>query len=125
MRKNVNYTKIFVLSYVVLSVYFAGVMVRLLLVMAPAVCIASGVGISWVFRIFAKSIRNVFTHKNKAKIPFEFSIIGFVLISYFVCTYIFHSNFTAAEAYSSPSIIMSNKDANNNKVIIDDFRESY
>lgn len=40
-------------------------------------------------------------------------------------TYIFHSHYTGAEAYSNPSIILSSKDRNGNRYIIDDFREAY
>jgi dolichyl-diphosphooligosaccharide--protein glycosyltransferase len=45
--------------YVVLSVYFASVMVRLLLVLAPAVCIAAGIGASVIVRFFTKSLREI------------------------------------------------------------------
>lgn len=51
-------TKIFGALYTVLGVYFASVMVRLLLVLAPAVSIMAGIGISWSIRKFAKSIRS-------------------------------------------------------------------
>ena len=37
----------------------------------------------------------------------------------------FHSHYSGAEAYSSPSIILSSKDRNGNRHIIDDFREAY
>lgn len=50
-------TKIFAAIYTVLAVYFASVMVRLLLVLAPAVAVMSGIGLSWTFRLFTKSIR--------------------------------------------------------------------
>lgn len=44
--KKPNYGKIFAGIYVVLAVYFASVMIRLLLVMAPAACIVGGIGVS-------------------------------------------------------------------------------
>lgn len=44
--KNPNYGKIFAGMYVVLAVYFASVMIRLLLVLAPAACIVGGIGVS-------------------------------------------------------------------------------
>ena len=46
---------IFAALYVVLAVYFAGVMVRLLLVLAPAVCVIGGVGISTALHSLRKS----------------------------------------------------------------------
>ena len=38
---------------------------------------------------------------------------------------IFHSTLLAAEAYSSPSIIMSHKMQDGSRLIIDDYREAY
>ena len=43
---------IFAAIYVVLAVYFAGVMVRLLLVLAPAVSVMGGIGLSQTIRYF-------------------------------------------------------------------------
>jgi len=44
--KKPNFGKIFAAIYVVLGVYFASVMIRLLLVLAPAVCVMGGIGVS-------------------------------------------------------------------------------
>jgi len=41
----------------VFKFFIKGVMIRLLLVMAPAVCIASGIGASNLIRYFTKSLR--------------------------------------------------------------------
>ncbi|XP_074273766.1 dolichyl-diphosphooligosaccharide--protein glycosyltransferase subunit STT3A [Silene latifolia] len=47
----------FVILYIVTSVYFSGVMVRLMLVFAPAACILSGIALSEAFDVFARSIK--------------------------------------------------------------------
>ncbi|CAO2841885.1 unnamed protein product [Amaranthus hypochondriacus] len=47
----------FVVLYIVTSVYFSGVMVRLMLVLAPAACILSGIALSEAFDVFARSIK--------------------------------------------------------------------
>ncbi|KAI3801979.1 hypothetical protein L1987_30099 [Smallanthus sonchifolius] len=47
----------FVILYIVMSVYFSGVMVRLMLVFAPAACIMSGVALSEAFDAFTRSIK--------------------------------------------------------------------
>ncbi|XP_021723575.1 dolichyl-diphosphooligosaccharide--protein glycosyltransferase subunit STT3A [Chenopodium quinoa] len=47
----------FVVLYIVMSVYFSGVMVRLMLVLAPAACIMSGIALSEAFDVFARSIK--------------------------------------------------------------------
>lgn len=40
-------------------------------------------------------------------------------------TYVFHATWVAAEAYSSPSIVMSSRGRNGEKIMIDDYREAY
>ncbi|KAJ7973807.1 Dolichyl-diphosphooligosaccharide--protein glycosyltransferase subunit STT3A [Quillaja saponaria] len=47
----------FVVLYIVTSVYFSGVMVRLMLVLAPAACIMSGIALSQAFDVFTRSIK--------------------------------------------------------------------
>ncbi|KAL9252978.1 Dolichyl-diphosphooligosaccharide--protein glycosyltransferase subunit STT3A-like protein [Drosera capensis] len=47
----------FVILYIVTSVYFSGVMVRLMLVLAPAACILSGIALSESFAAFTRSIK--------------------------------------------------------------------
>ncbi|CAF2368742.1 unnamed protein product [Brassica napus] len=47
----------FVVLYIVMSVYFSGVMVRLMLVLAPAACIMSGIARSQAFDVFTASIK--------------------------------------------------------------------
>ncbi|KAK4280931.1 hypothetical protein QN277_012483 [Acacia crassicarpa] len=47
----------FAVLYIVTAVYFSGVMVRLMLVLAPAACIMSGIALSEAFDIFTRSIK--------------------------------------------------------------------
>ncbi|KAJ3670976.1 hypothetical protein LUZ60_008402 [Juncus effusus] len=47
----------FVVLYLVTSVYFSGVMVRLMLVLAPAACIMSGIALSETFGVLTRSIK--------------------------------------------------------------------
>ncbi|KAI6681902.1 hypothetical protein NL676_035783 [Syzygium grande] len=47
----------FVVLYIVTSVYFSGVMVRLMLVLAPAACIMSGIALSEAFDTLTRSIK--------------------------------------------------------------------
>ena len=46
-------------------------------------------------------------------------------MGYLASTYVLHANIAGAEAYASPSIILSHKDNKGNRFIIDDFREAY
>ncbi|XP_054165872.1 dolichyl-diphosphooligosaccharide--protein glycosyltransferase subunit STT3A-like [Oppia nitens] len=47
---------IFIILYGVTSIYFAGVMVRLMLVLAPVMCILSGIGISQMLTRYCKQL---------------------------------------------------------------------
>ncbi|KAK8921063.1 Dolichyl-diphosphooligosaccharide--protein glycosyltransferase subunit STT3A [Platanthera zijinensis] len=47
----------FVVLYLVTSVYFSGVMVRLMLVLAPAACIMSGIALSEAFDVLTQSVK--------------------------------------------------------------------
>ncbi|KAG1367809.1 Dolichyl-diphosphooligosaccharide--protein glycosyltransferase subunit STT3A [Cocos nucifera] len=47
----------FAVLYLVTSVYFSGVMVRLMLVLAPAACIMSGIALSEAYDVFTRSIK--------------------------------------------------------------------
>ncbi|KAJ4957792.1 hypothetical protein NE237_024903 [Protea cynaroides] len=47
----------FVVLYIVTSVYFSGVMVRLMLVLAPAACIMSGIALSEAFNVLTRSVK--------------------------------------------------------------------
>ncbi|XP_038700903.1 dolichyl-diphosphooligosaccharide--protein glycosyltransferase subunit STT3A-like isoform X1 [Tripterygium wilfordii] len=47
----------FAVLYIVTSVYFSGVMVRLMLVFAPAACIMSGIALSKAFDVLTRSIK--------------------------------------------------------------------
>jgi dolichyl-diphosphooligosaccharide--protein glycosyltransferase len=61
------------------------------------------------------------TYRYSIEIVFIFI---FILVTMLI-SYIFHCTWVGAEAYSSPSIILANKDRYGNKHIIDDFREAY
>lgn len=63
--------------------------------------------------------------KRKVRVPPEIALFGLLVLGYFASTYILHANFAGSEAYASPSIILSHKDRQGNRFIIDDFREAY
>ena len=52
-----NYGKLFLGMYGVLSIYFSCVMIRLMLVMAPAACLLAALGASAIIRKFSRYIR--------------------------------------------------------------------
>uniref|UniRef100_A0A5S6QAS6 dolichyl-diphosphooligosaccharide--protein glycotransferase n=1 Tax=Trichuris muris TaxID=70415 RepID=A0A5S6QAS6_TRIMR len=52
--KEVNDERVFVILYAMTSVYFAGVMIRLMLTLTPVVCIMSGIAFSCIFERYLR-----------------------------------------------------------------------
>nr|CAH0103620.1 unnamed protein product [Daphnia galeata] len=128
---------IFIILYGVTSIYFAGVMVRLMLVLAPVMCILSGIAVSTALgsqmkyldapRQGSQSAVEKKPKKGEAIVPFRSEVAWTftVLISLFLVSYTFHCTWVTSEAYSSPSIVLSARGHDGSRIIFDDFREAY
>merc|ERR1711976_549364 len=135
---------IFIILYGVTSVYFAGVMVRLMLVLAPVMCIMGGIAVSASLTTYIKYLdfSNLASGGNsqakvdkKAKYKSsstadssnkEYVAMFFVgLMTLFLVTYAMHCVWATSEAYSSPSIVLSARSQDGSRIIFDDFREAY
>lgn len=127
---------IFIILYGVTSIYFAGVMVRLMLVLAPVMCVLSGIAISHLLAKYIKNVdtpstKNIDPKKHKKFEQQQSSVksevaIGFVaLLTIMLITYTFHCTWVTSEAYSSPSIVLSARSHDGGRIIFDDFREAY
>jgi dolichyl-diphosphooligosaccharide--protein glycosyltransferase len=57
LNHNVTYGKLFVALYGMLASYFACVMVRLMLIIAPAACVLGAIGVSEILSKMSKGIR--------------------------------------------------------------------
>lgn len=122
---------IFIIMYGVTSIYFAGVMVRLMLVLAPVMCILSGIAVSSTLSTYMMNL-DVARKDKKAKkadvnYPFKNEVATVVvgLVTVFLITYTFHCTWVTSEAYSSPSIVLSARGGDGGRIIFDDFREAY
>ncbi|XP_030747974.1 dolichyl-diphosphooligosaccharide--protein glycosyltransferase subunit STT3A [Sitophilus oryzae] len=126
--KDPSDAKFFLALYGATAVYFAGVMVRLMLVLAPAACALSGAGLS---RLLSKFLTPaVQTQRQKKSAPpaptrgpvaLSFAVLSIALLS----AYTFHCTWVTSEAYSSPSIVLSARAHDGSRIIFDDFREAY
>jgi dolichyl-diphosphooligosaccharide--protein glycosyltransferase len=139
LTKN-NEARLFIALFGVLSIYFASVMVRLLLVLCPALCVLAGIGLSDLLYTFTRHIKNYQawfeyyrTPEDKRKpedkpkygYPLDVAMLAVVLVGAISMLYYYHCTWVAAEAYSSPTIIMASKTQSGQKRIIDDYREAY
>ena len=50
--KNINDERVFIILYAVSAVYFAGVMVRLMLTLTPCVCVLAAIAFSKLFELY-------------------------------------------------------------------------
>lgn len=131
---------IFIILYGVTSIYFAGVMVRLMLVLAPVMCVLSGITISHLLSKYIKSVdtsvvSSISTAANKEKkskklehqsgVKNEIAIAFVALLTFMLISYTFHCTWVTSEAYSSPSIVLSARSHDGGRIIFDDFREAY
>lgn len=121
-----------------------GVMVRLMLVLAPVMCILSGVTVSHLLSKYIKSVdtsvpltssttaATVTKDYKKSKkleqqggVKNEIAIAFVGILTFFLITYTFHCTWVTSEAYSSPSIVLSARSHDGGRIIFDDFREAY
>lgn len=122
---------IFIILYGLTSVYFAGVMVRLMLVLAPVMCILSGIAVSGLLSSFMKNLDILSSRSKKKKTdvsyPLKNEVASFVvvLLTIFLMMYTFHCTWVTSEAYSSPSIVLAASQHDGSRIIFDDFREAY
>ncbi|KAA3481424.1 dolichyl-diphosphooligosaccharide--protein glycosyltransferase subunit STT3A [Gossypium australe] len=143
--KRLSDATIFIVMYGLTSMYFAGVMVRLILVATPAVCLISAIAVSATVKNLTVLLRS----KNKVvqtgstkrsggsqssskalldqSQPFQKNGAIALLFGafYLLSRYATHCTWVTSEAYSSPSIVLAARGAHGNRVIFDDYREAY
>ena len=137
--KELSNAKIFLVLYGVFSLYFAGVMVRLMLVLAPAACLVAAVALEQIISTYvaqllppaegaaAVSIRSAKKRGRMSTLPVEkeFAYLMLFGVTALLLSYVRHCAWVSSEAYSAPSIVLSASGAGGKEVIFDDFRESY
>lgn len=117
-------------------------MVRLMLVLAPVMCVISGITVSHLLSKYIKapatavpsSAATLSSNKDvKKSKKFEqqqgmsrevaWAFVG--IMTFLLITYTFHCTWVTSEAYSSPSIVLSARSMDGSRIIFDDFREAY
>ncbi|KAJ5147652.1 hypothetical protein N7526_001004 [Penicillium atrosanguineum] len=133
---------VFVIIYAVLSSYFAGVMVRLMLTLTPIVCVAAALALSAIldnFLVLSKpdpeAVAKASAEDSKSFRSSRSPIVG--IYSYFSKTvvtcsmslyllmFVAHCTWVTSNAYSSPSVVLASKMPDGSQFIIDDYREAY
>lgn len=145
--KRLSDATIFIVMYGLTSMYFAGVMVRLILVATPAVCLISAIAVSATIKNLTQALRGkgktsqAISSKGASStrglskqqasldqsIPFLKNGATVLLLGafYLLSRYVIHCTWVTSEAYSSPSIVLAARGAHGQRVIFDDYREAY
>eukprot|EP00762_Andalucia_godoyi_P002443 ANDGO_02757.mRNA.1 Dolichyl-diphosphooligosaccharide--protein glycosyltransferase subunit STT3 len=142
---------LFLAVYCLSSVYFAGVMVRLMLVLAPAAVMVSSIGISGLLDSYMLPIKQALVASGSASatpsssskksstssssssskelrkggLPWTIATVLVLTLTFFLFNFQWHGLWVTSEAYSSPSIVLSARGHNGQRIIFDDFREAY
>eukprot|EP01023_Acetabularia_acetabulum_P012877 TRINITY_DN16075_c0_g1_i4.p1 TRINITY_DN16075_c0_g1~~TRINITY_DN16075_c0_g1_i4.p1 ORF type:complete len:499 (+),score=99.11 TRINITY_DN16075_c0_g1_i4:346-1842(+) len=146
---------LFLVLYGITAVYFSGVMVRLMLVLAPAACCLGGIAASEVLKVLCTSIKTPENEiqqvlmeqksskpsKSKSKkekssysevltsgagvLPKDAALVALILSAMLLVFYTFHSVYVSAAMYSAPSIVLQSRRGDGGVHVFDDFREGY
>lgn len=143
---------LFIIIYAVLSSYFAGVMVRLMLVITPVVCVSAAMAFSTLLKTYMDPIvpsidmdtdrdSVVIDEKGEKKTPRAYAekvksskpgIYGLdtrlAVLTPLVCSlvmFVYHCTWVTSNAYSSPSVVLASRNADGSPAVIDDFRSAY
>ncbi|KAG0674935.1 oligosaccharyl transferase stt3 subunit [Pichia californica] len=126
---------IFIIVYSVLGSYFAGVMVRLMLTLAPVVCVCAAITIGKLFdlyldfkiilskKVYELNEKVINKNNNFWNLISRFSVI--LTFGFYLYFYVNHCIWVNSNAYSSPSVVLASKNRDGSNAIIDDFREAY
>ncbi|KAK1404513.1 Dolichyl-diphosphooligosaccharide--protein glycotransferase [Heracleum sosnowskyi] len=127
--KRLSDATIFIVMYGLTSMYFAGVMVRLILVATPAVCLISAIAVSATIKNLTQLLRG----KNKVALSASGkgvwainlclsrrmgAIALLVGAFYLLSRYATHCTWVTSEAYSSPSIVLAARGHHGQRVIL-------
>src|SRR5699024_9302215 len=101
---------IFAVLYGTTSIYFSGVMVRLMLVLAPISCVLAGIAASKILSTYTSYITSKETKSKNSPANFKYSKeIGTLVIAGVTILLIFytlHCTKVTSQAYSSPSVVL-------------------
>jgi dolichyl-diphosphooligosaccharide---protein glycosyltransferase len=138
---------VFIILYACSAVYFAGVMVRLMLTLTPVVCIMASIVFSKILDDYLPTARSAASETKKdtaegsadsedkkeekkeekrGSTEPSLELRPFLVLFVIAMTVLFvlHSTWVISYAYSSPSVVLASG-SGSNRYIIDDFREAY
>ena len=153
--RNLKDEHVFIVIYAVLSSYFAGVMVRLMLTLTPVVCVAAAMAFSTILDTYlvveSPSEEDDSTKRSNGEAkPVAATgasilseglrsttkpLVGIysngskmtitALSTVYLLIFVAHCTWVTSNAYSSPSVVLASRLPDGSQHIIDDYREAY
>ncbi|MES1909922.1 MAG: hypothetical protein MHM6MM_002603 [Cercozoa sp. M6MM] len=114
-------TALFAAMYALFATYFSGIMIRIVLVLSPALCVLGGIACSELVSAYAGDV--VFRARSLWQRVQGLSVLG--VIALLGAFFTVHCSWVTSMAYSSPSIVLQSTNPDGSKRIFDDFREAY
>ncbi|ROL52237.1 Dolichyl-diphosphooligosaccharide--protein glycosyltransferase subunit STT3B [Anabarilius grahami] len=116
--RNISDERVFVVLYAVSAVYFAGVMVRLMLTLTPVVCVLSAVAFSSVFERYLSDDPPAEDDRRNSGSLYEKLVceeglgsniksLVSVLLLLLLLMFTVHCTWVTSNAYSSPSVVLA------------------
>jgi len=132
MFSNITDGGIFIILYGTLAWYFAGVMVRLMLTLAPIACVLAAIGLSSIMTRFSaiikehKMFKSVPNPKTSHTLSPSLALLVLGGSGMLLMMFSYHATFVSSMAYSSPSIVIdAGRTQDGRRVMYDDYREAY
>lgn len=134
---NITDGGVFVILYGTLAWYFAGVMVRLMLTLAPIACVLAAIGLSSILTRFSALLKNsslldgITTTSSSSKngqpsLSPSLSVMVLAGAAAMLVMFSYHATYVSSMAYSSPSIVIdAGRTADGRRIMYDDYREAY
>eukprot|EP01079_Euglenida_sp_SAG-EU17-18_P003652 gene3652-4081_t len=125
-------SSVFIVLYGVTALYFASVLMEVILVLAPAACVLAALGLShllrsWTVVAFAPSKDSRKIRSGEEQGHEMLKMGGYsVLVAIFVLLvgYTYHCSWASAESYAAPSLLVTAR-GTSGTVLFDDFREAF
>jgi dolichyl-diphosphooligosaccharide--protein glycosyltransferase len=129
---NITDGGIFIILYGTLAWYFAGVMVRLMLTLAPIACVLAAIGLSSIMTRFSaiikehKMFKTVPNPKTSHTLSPSLALLVLGGSGMLLMMFSYHATYVSSMAYSSPSIVIdAGRTQDGRRVMYDDYREAY
>jgi dolichyl-diphosphooligosaccharide--protein glycosyltransferase len=120
---------IFLIMFCITTVYFAGTMVRLLLILAPIACLLSAFALTSTLKPFSRVLleRAAIVRRRirvTEIVPKDYALFIVIFIGFMMTLYTWHGTQVAFDYFSSPDVILVGETAEGQPLQLSDWQEA-